>query len=169
MSNILTAAEAANFLRTEATDAVLLQLLPLVDQHLLNATGHDWAADTSIHPTAKIAAGVTLVYWYDNPGALGQSPDMLTSLLMQLEAEAMKYRKYHFEGAGGAGSGWLPGAREGDVVLSLTGVYGISGNQATLFESSVSEENYLVQTSSSDLSEKQFVAILKHPADDVKA
>jgi len=167
--NILTPEEAANFVRTEATDAVLLQLLPLVDQHLLNATGHDWSADTQIYPTAKIAAGMTLVYWYDNPGALGQSPEALTNQLIQLEAEAMKYRKYHFEGASGAGSVCLAGAREGDVVLSLTGVYGLSGDQSTLFESSVSEENYLVQTSASDLSEKQFVAVLKHPADDVKA
>ncbi len=169
MTNILTAAEAANFVRTTSDDAVLVQLLPLVDQYLLNASGHDWAVDATIHPTAKIAAGMVLVYWYDNPGALGQSPEALTGQLVQLEAEALKYCKFTFEGLNGAGSIYLPGAREGAAVITLTGVYGLTGDQSAKFESAISEENQIVQTSSSTLDEKQVVVVVKHPADDVKA
>ena len=169
MSNILTAAEAANFLRSTATDAVMLQYLPLVDEYLKNASGHDWAVDTVKNATAKTAAGMLLVYWYDHPSLIGQAPSAMSALLVQLEAEALKYRKVHFTGLNGAGSISMPEAREGDEVISLTGVYLSSGDQSALFESAVSEEGLFEQLSSSDLSEYQFVVVLKHPADDVSA
>lgn len=170
MTNVLTATEAANFVRTTSTDAVMLQLLPLVYQYLLNATGHDWEADSTIHPTAKIAAGMLLVYWYDNPGALGTAPETISNQLVQLEAEALKYRKYEFEGLNGAGSVYLPGAREGDTVVKLVGIVGATGDQKAKFESSISAEgDYLAQTYSGDLTDQIFVAVLKSPADDVSA
>jgi len=169
MANILTAAEGANFVRTTSDDAILTQLLPLVDQYLFNASGHDWTADTTKHPTAKIAAGMLITYWYDNPSSIGQPPEALSAILTQLEAEALKYRKYVFTGLNGAGSIWLNSAREGDVVITLTGVAGLSGDQSALFEAVVSEDFQISQTSSADLSESQFVVVLKHPAEDVKA
>lgn len=169
MANILTAAEAANFIRTESTDAVMLQYLPLVDQFLLGATGHNWAADSTIHPTAKIAAGVLITYWYDNPNALGQAPEALTKSLVQLESEALKYRKYEFAGLSSAGAVSLSGARKGDVVITLVGTYGVSGSQASKFESVVSAENQLQQTDAGDLSANLYAVVLKHPADDVSA
>ncbi len=169
MTNILTAAEGANFVRTGVTDAVMLQLLPLVDQYLLNASGHDWAADTVIHPTAKLAAGMVLVYWYDNPGAVGMEPEGITGQLVQLEAEALKYRKYQFEGLNGAGSVYLPGAREGDDVVKLVGIYGVGGDQSTKFETEISADGQIRQTSGSDLSDNLYVVVLKSPAEDVSA
>lgn len=169
MSNILTPAEAANFIRTETTDQIMLMLLPMVDAHVQLATGHDWAADAVINQTAKAAAGMLLTYWYDNPSAIGTSPEGSGSAFVQLEAEALKYRKYEFEGLSGAGAVYLPGAREGDTVIKLVGVYGVTGDQTAKFESSISEENQIVQTYGSDLTEKQFVVILKSPADDITA
>jgi hypothetical protein len=169
MANVLTAAEAANFLRTASTDAVMLQLLPLIDQYLLNATGHDWAADSSKHPTAKLAAGMVLVYWYDNPGLVGSPPETIMDQLVQLEAAAVSYRKYTFEGHNGAGAISLPGAREGDAVQKLVGVVGVDGDQSDSFEDAISETGQIQQTDEDDLSENQYVVVLKHPADDVSA
>jgi hypothetical protein len=168
MTNILTAAQAANFIRTETTDAVMVQLLPLVDQYLLSATGHDWAADSTIHPSAITAAGMLITHWYDNPGAVGQAPATVRGALMQLEAEALKYRKYQFSGAGSAGGIFLEGARKGDEVVRLIGVYGVSGDQSSMFES-VLTTDYHIQQTQGGLSENLYVVVLKHPADDVSA
>jgi hypothetical protein len=174
--HILTDEEAAAYLRTETTDAAMLNILPMVDAFVLKATGRDWSQDNLINALAKAAAGMLLVQWYDNPGmGAVQGADSgvlsygLTNVLAQLESEALKYRKYQFEGLNGTGSISLPGAREGDAVMKLRGVYGVSGDQSTSFASSVAEEELLVQTSASDLSEKIFVVILKNPADDITA
>jgi hypothetical protein len=169
MTNILTAAEAANFVRTDAGDAVMLQLLPLVDQYLLNATGHDWKADSSIHKTAVTAAGMLLVYWYDNPMLIGQAPAALSAALVQLEAEALKYHKYCFYGNNGIGGIALPGALVGQVVIRLEGVYVVTGNQATKFESVITIQNQIQQIHSGNLAGNQYVVVLKHPAEDVSA
>jgi hypothetical protein len=169
MTNVLTAAQAANFIRTEATDAVMLQLLPLVDQYLISATGHDWTTDTPIYPTAITAAGMLITYWYDNPGMVGQAPATVRGTLMQLEAEALKYRKYEFGGASSAGAISLEGTRKGDVVKKLVGVAGVSGDQAAKFESVITVDDQIQQTNSADLSENLYVVVLKHPADDVSA
>ena len=55
MANILTTAEAANFVRTDTSDAVMLMLLPQVDEFIKRATGRDWTADATINPVAKAA------------------------------------------------------------------------------------------------------------------
>lgn len=167
--NVLSAVEAALFLRCDVDDQVMLQLLPLVDEYLLSATGHDWAADATIHPAAKSAAGMALITWYDNPGLVGMAPTAMLGLVMQLEAEALKYVKYHITGLTGAGGISLPGARKGSEVLSVTGVYGVSGDQSASFESVLSEEEQVQQTSAADLSENQYVVVVKHPAEDVNA
>ena len=94
MTNILTAAEAALVLRTEATDPVMLMYLPLVDAYIKNGSGRDWTADTTIEPTAKAAAQILLVQWYENPAMLGQGlatlGASLTACLLQLEAKALE-------------------------------------------------------------------------------
>lgn len=169
MISILTAQEAANFVRTEPTDVILLQLIPLVDQYLLNATGHDWAADFPPHPTAQSAAGILLMYWYDRLDNIGQAPESLTAMLLQLEAEALKYRKICFYGNNGMGAVSLPGARIGDEVITLTGVYGVSGDQKSKFESVIDTQNQIQQTDAGDHSAHQYVAVLKNPAEDVNA
>jgi hypothetical protein len=169
MSNILTAAQAANFIRSTADDAVMLQYLPLVDEYLKNASGHDWTLDTTKHPTAIMAAGLLLTSWYDNPSLVGQSPAALSGLLVQLEAEALKYRKYEFAGLTDAGAIALDGARKGDEVILLVGTYGVTGDQTESFESVVSEDGQIEQTDEDDLSDNLYVVALKHPADDVSA
>lgn len=166
---ILTNDEAANFLRTNSSDAVMQQLLPLVDEYLLNASGHDWASDTEKDKTAKVAAGMLLTFWYDNPGMIGQAPVPVRSTLMQLEAKALSYRKYKFGGNSTSGSIVLDHARKGDAVVKLIGVYGASGDQSSKFESVISEDGQILQTNSGDLSENLYVVVLKHPADDVSA
>jgi hypothetical protein len=169
MSNILTAAQAANFIRTSVTDAVMLQLLPLVDDYIKNATGHDWASDANADNTAVVAAGMLLTFWYDNPSMVGQAPLAVRSTLMQLEAKAMNYRKYQFNGGSTSGSVALDESRIGDVVIKLIGVYGVSGDQSSKFESIITVDGQIQQTNSSDLSDNQYVVVLKHPAEDVSA
>lgn len=170
MTNILTAAEAASAIRTDAADTDLLALLPLVDKFVERATGRDWTQDGTINAIAKAAARMLIVQWYDNPAQVGQDQVLafgLTNVLSQLEAEAYRYRKYEFEGLNGGGSIFVPGVREGDEVLKLVGTYGATGSQTSKFESAISEENFIVQTSTDDLSEKHYVVVLKNPADDV--
>jgi hypothetical protein len=170
MTNILTAQQAANALRTETTDLRMLDLLPQVDLFIQRATGRDWTQDTTKNAVAVSAATMLLVQWFDNPSMIGDQGSLhfgLTAALSQLEAEALKYRKYEFEGISGVGSILLPGAREGDDVVKLVGIFNASGSQISSFESEVSEENYLKQISASDLTETIFVVVLKSPADDV--
>lgn len=170
MTNILTTTQAENALRVASGDARVTDLLPQVDKIIERATGRDWTQDTAKHPIAVSAATMLLVQMFENPAMTGDSAMMafgLTNALAMLEAEALKYRKYEFEGCTGGGSIWLPGAREGDVVIKLVGVYGASGNQASKFESAISEEQYIVQTSSEDFAEVHFVVVLKSPADDI--
>lgn len=169
MTNILTAAEAANWVRTSADDAAMLQLLDSVDVYVNAATGREWNADNEINQKAKTAAGIILTAWYDDPAQIGSSPSRASSALLQLEAEAFKYRKYVFYGTNGAGSIRVPGARVGDVVRKLVGVYGVSGDQSSKFEATVSEADALQQTEGSDLSENIYAVVLKNPADDVSA
>lgn len=172
MTNLLTAAQAANALRVATNDATMLDLLPLVDRYIQNATGRDWTADATLHPSAIAAARMLLVMWYDNPSMIGTEGVLshgLTFQLSQLEAEALKYRKYEFEGINGSGWICLPGTREGDEVISLVGTYLASGDQSAKFESAISEENMIKQTYTGDLYEQHFVVILKNPADDIVA
>lgn len=167
MTNILSDDEAADWVRTDATDTAMLQLLPLVDEYLKSATGRDWAADATVHNLAKTAAGILLTSWYDDPAQIGNSPSRASGPLLQLEVEALKYRKYTFFGANGAGSVFLPDAKEGDDVIKLLGVHGVSGDQSASFESEVSVAGSLQQSSGSDLSDNIYVVVLKSPDEDV--
>jgi hypothetical protein len=170
MPNILTAQQAANALRTTTTDARMLDLLPQVDAFVKRATGRDWAADATMNSIAVSAATMLLVMWYENPGMIGMEgvmPFGLTAALGQLEAEALKYRKHVFDGLNGAGAVSLPSVRRGDDVISLVGIYGVSGSQTANFESEISEDGQLQQTSTDDLSENVYAVIVKSPEDDV--
>jgi len=157
--SILTPAEAANALRVESDDPAMLDLLSSVDEFVKNSTGRDWTSDSTIHPTAKSAARMLLVQWYENPAMTGSS-DTLTfgalAVLAQLEAIALQYR--NFEGLSGAGAVTMPGARRGDTVAEVVGVVGTSGDQSANFESVISVDGQLQQISSSDLSDKYFRA-----------
>ena len=173
MANILTAQQAANALRVGTTEARMLDLLPQVDLYIQNATGRNWTQDTTKNVTAISAATMLLVMWFENPSQYGSlitdAPLSfgLTSALAQLEAEALKYHKHVIAGGNGAGSIALPGANIGDDVISLVGIYGVSGSQVASFESEISVNRSIQQISGSDLSENIYVVIIKSPADDV--
>lgn len=90
-TNILTAAEGATVLRCLTTDQNMLDLLPMVDRYIYEATGWHWESDATIDDLAKAGARMLLVRWHEDPGgmaagaALGQG---LTACLAQLEAKA---------------------------------------------------------------------------------
>ncbi len=165
MANILTAAEAAVVLRTISTDQALLALLPQVDAYIQHATGRDWTTDTTIHPVAKAAARILLVRGYEDPGALGQVPSSLswgvTACLAQLEAIAQQYKT--FAGRDGAGACTLTGARVGDTVSTLTGLVGSTGDQKSSFESVITVDDEIQQSSTLDLSAKWYRIYLISP------
>lgn len=91
--NILTATEAANVLRTTDDDPVMLMLLPAIDAYIEQATGRDWAADTTVRQEAKNAARMLLVRWYEDPGGMAAGEVLsagLRAALTQLEALALE-------------------------------------------------------------------------------
>lgn len=163
MTNILTAAEAANALRCDVTDPAMLDLLAQVDGYILTATGHDWSGDNPISPVAKNAARMLLVMWHEDPGMMAQKNAPLsfglTAALVQLES--METQNMEFMSQGGAGFYALPGAAVGDTVVSVTGLVGIAGDQAALFESVISQNGYIRQISNNNLYLKWFRAKLK--------
>ena len=67
MAHVLTNDEALNALRLTSTDECpnLEMLLSGVDDGLLTETGYDWSADTTIDPTAKLAASLLIVSLFD--------------------------------------------------------------------------------------------------------
>lgn len=161
MTNILTAAEAADVLRCAVDDARLLDLLPQIDAYIKTATGHAWEGDTPIHETAKAAARMLLVQWFEDPGMLvgGQALSFgVQACLTQLQALALRYRK--FMGRNGAGSIEMSGVAMGDKVETLIGLTGVSGDQSTDFESVISVNDQIQQTSTDDLSENWYLVCI---------
>jgi hypothetical protein len=162
MANILSAAEAAKVLRCDATDPLMLDLLTPVDDYIRNATGHDWAADSSVDATAKSAARMLITVWHENPGMMASGMTTLSfglrAVLSQLEAKSLRYKT--FEGLSGSGAISVPGAKVGDTVQSVIGVVGATGSYANSFESVITVDGYIQQSSSSDLSGKFFRAYL---------
>jgi hypothetical protein len=67
MAHILTDTEAIEALRITAVNEVANyeMLMSAVDDGIKTETGHDWAADTVIDPTAKLAAALLLTCLYD--------------------------------------------------------------------------------------------------------
>ena len=159
MANLLTASEAATVLRCEVTDSDMLALLPLVDEYIKSASGHDWTSDAVIDPRAKAAARMLLTLWHENPGMTGSEGALsfgLRAALSQLEAKAGQF--YEFYGLTGAGSIVIPGICYQDRVESVEGIAGVSGDQSAAFESVISADGSLVQLSGSDLSSNVYRA-----------
>lgn len=167
MANILTTTEAANVLRCSPDNPEMLNLLPQVDAYIKQATGHDWAADAIIAPEAKNAARMLLVLWFENPGMIASGVATLnhglTAVLTQLEALALHY--HTFEGM--PGSGYIPvsGVYKGDVVSSLTGIIGLSGDQSGKFEAVISLDGHIKQISAENLSGNWFRAKIVRPGE----
>ncbi len=91
MANILTPHEAANVLRCEIDDENMLDLLPIVDKYIEQATGRNWTLDTTIYSEAKGAARMLLVRLHEDPGALGSVVSWaFQAALTQLEALALE-------------------------------------------------------------------------------
>lgn len=91
--NIISAAEAATVLRTDATDPNIAFLLPQIDAFIENATGRKWESDETVRPEAKAAARMLLVMWFENPAMIGNTNVLsfgLTAALVQLEAIALE-------------------------------------------------------------------------------
>lgn len=90
MTNILTAAEAAEIVSVDPDDSRLLMILPQVDSTIQEATGHDWTKDTPIHPIAKRAAMCRLAVDYDlgsmNPQQTATMERAYLSAITQLES-----------------------------------------------------------------------------------
>jgi hypothetical protein len=162
--NILSAAEAAIVLRCSIDDTDMLVLLPMIDKYIIGATGRDWTEESPIREEAKSAARMLLVMWHENPamiGSVGVLEFGLNAALTQLEAIALRYRRYKFYGGNGAGSIALRDAAVGDTVESLIGIYIASGDASNAFEATVSVDGCLQQTSGSDLSKNLYLAVLK--------
>jgi methionine-rich copper-binding protein CopC len=121
MTNILTAAEAANVLRCLTTDALMLQLLPQVDDYIKTATGRDWTADTTIEPKAKAAAQMLLTMWHENPSMTGNAGALqggLSACLTQLEAQALELESSGVPDAALTIVTSLP--KDGDMDIAIT-------------------------------------------------
>jgi hypothetical protein len=134
-----------------------LALLPQIDTYIKDATGHDWTVDSPILDTAKSAARVLLVRWYEDPGRVNDMPlHGISSLLTQLEVIALRYKV--FRGLVSAGAIVVDGVTTGDSVSKLTGLIGATGDQSAKFESVISEDGEIQQTADEDLSDVWFRA-----------
>ena len=96
--SILTPTEAANVLRCEIDDQNMLDLLDPVDAYIENATGWQWSQDSEISASAKSAARMLLVQWFENPAQTGSEYDValtfgLNAVLLQLKAEAVRLKE----------------------------------------------------------------------------
>ena len=167
MANILTASEAGIVLRCSETDPDMLAWLPSVDAYIFHATGRDWTVDSPIKDEAKSAARILLVLWHENPSMVGNESAYLgpglSACLLQLETLVLAYSEFY--GRKGAGACRLPGARRGDVVDSLVGLVGESGDQSNAFETFISVTGEIQQVSTSDLSEVMFRVKLTPPSE----
>jgi hypothetical protein len=94
MPNILTKPEAANVLRTDEDDLVMIQLLESVDRDIEYATGRNWTLDDPIEILAKNAAMILITRYFENPGMIGAGLTSLEpglrSALVKLEARALE-------------------------------------------------------------------------------
>lgn len=94
MANILTTDEAANVLRCETDDPVMLILLGIIDAHINDLTNRDWTLDHPINPIARDAAITLLIRRHEDPGGMGQLPatvdDHFRQCILQLKMLALE-------------------------------------------------------------------------------
>lgn len=158
MTNILTTSEAATVLRCASNDADMLALLPLIDAHIRDATGHDWTADSPIISEAKAVARMLLVRWHEDPGMIGAMNastsatlgGAYSAALLNLEVIALRYKI--FKGLDGAGGITLEGVKSGDTVSRLVGLIGVTGDRAADFETVITVDGQIQQVATGDLS-----------------
>lgn len=164
--NILTSAEAAAILRCEEDDPNMLLLLPAIDAYIKRGS-RDWTTEATIPQEAKNAARIALVQWHENPGMILSELETLSlgfrACMSQLRAMSLYY--HIIEGSASAGYITLAVASEGDTVVSVTGKVGVSGDQASKFESVITETGYIQQTAAEDLSEKWYEVKLVPPGE----
>jgi hypothetical protein len=88
MAHILTDAETVDTLRIASVGDIANKdmLLSAVDDGIKTETGHDWAADTTIDPTAKLTASILLVSLYYGTDL----PVFYTYKIGQLYAKALE-------------------------------------------------------------------------------
>ena len=86
MAHILTDEEALSALRAGSPDEVpnFKMLLSAVDDGLLTETGRNWTTDSTIDPTAKLAAMLLLISLNDGTPL----PDSYRYKVVQLDAKA---------------------------------------------------------------------------------
>lgn len=84
--HVLTQAEAFAALRISTADECpnLELILSAVDDGLKLETGHDWAGDATIDPTAKICASIALICAAEGK----ELPQSYSYKIKQLEAKA---------------------------------------------------------------------------------
>lgn len=166
--NILSVAEAAAILKCDEDDPSMLLLLPQIDDKIKFGSGRNWAAEAIIPQAAKRAARNLLVRWHENPGMQSISADETLGgsyLADMSQLRAMSAYYFTFEGSAGAGLIPIRGVSEGDSVVSLVGKVGVSGDQSGKFESVITWDGYILQTSSEDLEECWFTAYLVPPGE----
>lgn len=85
--HILKPAEAVEALRAASADDIAnLELyLSSVDDSIKIETGHDWAQDDPMDPTAKLAASLLLISLYDGIDI----PAIYNQKIVQLHAKAL--------------------------------------------------------------------------------
>jgi hypothetical protein len=89
---ILTNQEAAELLGYTAPEEmpgkVTSIFLPGAEGYVKEATGKDWGADTPVDPVAKMAVGVLLIRWFENPEEVGKATGTgIIGLVTQLSAK----------------------------------------------------------------------------------
>ena len=99
---ILTNQEAAELLNYDDVDQtppkVTSIFLPGIDSFLRDATGKDWGALTAtyaaIDPTAKMAAGILLVRWFEDSSEMSKASGIgITGLIGQLKAKYLQEKQ----------------------------------------------------------------------------
>ena len=96
--SILTPQQAADMLRLPDPDDYpqLNIILPFIDDFIKTATGHDWASDTIIDPTAMMLASALAARWFDDPGQMDKITDNdigVQSLIGQLHGKALEMER----------------------------------------------------------------------------
>lgn len=97
MAVILSPEEVADALRYETPDECpdAVALVPAIAETLKESTGYNWESDEQVDETAKQAARMLLVQWFENPGMLAERRTVnlsygLTFLITQLQVKALK-------------------------------------------------------------------------------
>jgi len=141
-----------------ATDAELIartrgaQNRANTQQLLTNLSDNSVQASTTLAGVIEIATDAEAITGTSDDRAL--TPGNLQAVLALLKPMS-------FDGRNGAGACTLTGAAVGDRVIFVTGLTGGSlGNASASFESTITVINQIQQSSASDLSTRDYMALL---------